>query len=104
MSKLTNTTPEQEREFIRKAKQYERVKWIIIISSIVLAVVLGVIVVSNGAIFRLLGVQNYAEGLSIFFIIMYVLIMIGILLLLIMISMVFFRIIVEFIKDKFFRK
>lgn len=104
MGKLFNVTPEQEKEFQRKAKQYNRVKLIIIITAFILAVVTGIIVVGNGKIFKLFGVEDYGEGLNIFFMAMYILIMIGIVFFLYLIISVGIKMIIEFIKDKFFRK
>ena len=104
MSKLFSVTPEQEKEFKRKAKQYKRVKLIIIITAFILAVVTGIIVVGNGKILQVFGVKNYVEGLNVFFMIMYIIIMIGIVFFLYMLISFAVRALIEFIKDHFFRK
>ncbi len=104
MSRLVKFTPEEEKEFIRKAKQYQRVKLLIIISSVILALIAGVIVVSNGKIFKLFGVQNYGEGLNIFFMLIYIFIIFGIFFFLALLTIAAVRGIVEFVKDKFLRK
>lgn len=104
MGKLVQTDAEQERKYLRKAKQYERVKWIIIITSIVLAVVIGIIVVGNGKIFKLFGIERYYEGLNVFIMGVYILIMIGVVFFLCMIISFIIRSIIEFIKDTIFRR
>ncbi len=104
MGKLVQTDAEQEKKYLRKAKQYERVKWIIIITSLVLAVIVGIIVIGNGKIFKLLGIERYHEGLNIFIMAVYILIMIGIVFFLCMIISFIIRSIIEFIKDHIFRK
>ena len=88
----------------KKAKQYQRVKITIIILAILFAIISGIIVVSNGLIFKLFGISNYGEGLSIFFVIMYLFIVAGILLIFLMMGFVVYKVISEYIKDKFLRK
>lgn len=104
MGKLVNITPEQEKAYRKKAKQYQRVKITIIILAILFAIISGIIVVSNGLIFKLFGISNYGEGLSIFFVIMYLLIVAGIVLIFLMMGFVVYKVISEYIKDKFLRK
>ena len=104
MGKLVQTDAEQERKYLRKAKQYERVKWIIIITSLVLAVFIGIIVVGNGKIFKLFGIERYYEGLNVFIMGVYILIMIGVVFFLCMIISFIIRSIIEFIKDTIFRR
>ena len=91
---------DQEQAYKKRAKQYKRVKIIILLVSFLVAAISGVIVVSNGKIFKLLGIKNYYEGLNIFFMIMYVLIIIGIQFFLFLLISSAVSQLIAFLKDK----
>ncbi|MBO7213881.1 MAG: hypothetical protein J6V66_00130, partial [Clostridia bacterium] len=63
MGNLFKMTEKEEKEYQRKAKQYARVKALIIFLLIGFSVVSGIIVVSNGFIFKWFGIENYRMGL-----------------------------------------
>lgn len=101
MSKLIKTTPEEEKAYLKKANQYKRVKLIILITSIVVAVVSGIIVIGNGKILRALGFENASAGVDLFIMLMYILVIVGIIFFLFMMISSGIYQLISFFKDKF---
>ena len=100
MSKLIKTTPEEEKAYLKKANQYKRVKLIILITSIIFAVVSGIIVIGNGKILRALGFENASAGVDVFIMLMYLLVIVGIIFFLYLLISSGIYLIISFLKDK----